>query len=115
MSKKGFSLIEVIVIVAITAIIGTPLLGIFTRSYKNVISYGHRTKIIFEAQKEMDKRILCKTESNTQFDIIENPNDSLKLELYNSQGILEIDKSIIGKKIQVKYKTNPITITTFVP
>lgn len=115
MNEQGFLLMEVIVIVAIIATVAVPLLSIFTTSYKNVISYGHRTKIIFEAQKEMDKRILCKTEANTKFDIIEDSSDGLKLELYNSSGILEIDKNITGKKIQVKYRNTPITITTFVP
>lgn len=52
--NKGFTLIEVIVSMAIFSIIFIPLLGIFSNGYLGVITMGHRTKAVEEGKKIID-------------------------------------------------------------
>jgi len=64
-SKKGFTLVEVLISIAIIGIIVGSFIGLFTTGFVNIFSTGHKDSAMAEASSYMD---------------------SLYMELYNQNG-----------------------------
>lgn len=79
-SKMGFTLIEVIVSLAILSIVAISLLSIFTSSFSIISSMGRKTKAMAEAQQVMDTvyKSGSITSSSIQ-DIINNETDKANI------------------------------------
>lgn len=56
-SQKGFTLIEVVVALAILVIIVFSFTIMFTSSFSGIFRAGHKSRALFEAQEEMDNKI----------------------------------------------------------
>lgn len=56
-TQKGFTLIEVIVAVAILMIIVFSFTLMFTTSFSGIFRAGHKSRALFETQDEMDNKI----------------------------------------------------------
>lgn len=119
-NKKGLTLIEVIVTIAIIGIISIPIFTIFNSGLNNIVKAGHRTDSVVDIQKEIDNLIynpsLFVDDDN---DSIDDNNPNIKVISNSTIKIPEIsDKDIEGRTIIVYTKDkygNEITIETFVP
>jgi prepilin-type N-terminal cleavage/methylation domain-containing protein len=56
-NNKGFTLIEVIISIAIVGIISIPILGIFGTGIKNIVRAGERTEDVFVEQKIINEKM----------------------------------------------------------
>lgn len=100
--RKGLTLIEVIITIAIISIMAVVILSIFNTSIISIFKSGNRTDKVFEVKKEIDQKII--------------DNES------NTTGIDEVtviipgigDKTIKGTMIK-NTEHNDLNITTFVP
>jgi prepilin-type N-terminal cleavage/methylation domain-containing protein len=52
--KNGFTLVEIVIAIAILGIILVPLIGVFTNGFTNVITMGNKTRAIAKAQAVID-------------------------------------------------------------
>lgn len=98
--RKGLTLIEIVISMALIGIVAIVFLSIFSRGNKNIVKSGKRTTDTFELQEKIDSRI-------NQID---------------NTGIEEVEVKIEGIDESIRIKGNLITetidgieITTFVP
>ncbi len=114
--KKGFTLIELIISIAIISILLIALLTSFTGSFKQVFSNGSRTKSVFEAQNKIDNIIndinIARGDAQSSVQTY-----SLQIKLYSKDGTKNITSGTINGniiKVDMNDKNN-ITLSTFVP
>lgn len=110
-NNKGFTLIEIIVSIAIIGIIAIPIFGIFGTGLKNIVNAGNRTENVYIEQELID------TEINMDYSEINKDNSDEEEELdikfpYNS--VLDLVK-IKGKIVTVTNEDDNIEIKTFIP
>lgn len=106
--KKGFTLVELIIAIAIISIVTVGCLPIFLSSYKNVISSGSKTKNVFDAQTKIDSAIQNVNSGSTNFITTTAP-----ITIQFSDGNIASTTPILGKTITVN--NGHTTLTTFVP
>lgn len=98
-SSKGFSLIEVIVALAIIGIIGVSLLGVFTMGIRVIVEARDRNEASFEAQSQIEADL------NTEY----TGSSTLTITLPDSTTIeasgIEIPQSatVNGKQVEIDY------------
>lgn len=114
--KKGFTLIELIISIAIISILLIALLTSFTGSFKQVFSNGSRTKSVFEAQNKIDNIIndVSISSGDSQASV---QAYSIQIKLYSKDGTKNITSGTInGNMIKVDMKDkNEVTLSTFIP
>ena len=114
--KKGFTLIELIISIAIISILLIALLTSFTGSFKQVLLNGSRTKSVFEAQNKIDNIIndvsIASGDSQASVQAY-----NIQIKLYSKDGTKNITSSTInGNMIKVDMKDkNKVTLSTFIP
>jgi len=83
---EGFTLIEIIVSIAIIGIMVVSFLTIFTNSFSTIFSMGHKTESVNEAQAFIetvyqegldDIDVIASTFNSTKEDVVTNMNSSL--------------------------------------
>lgn len=99
---RGFTLIEVIVSVAIIGIIATSVLTLLGYSLKSVIISDNRTDNILDIEEEIDMKIEDYKNEGTRVIKVKIPN-------------LSIEKEIKGDVLEKQYKDTKIKIQTFIP
>lgn len=99
-NNRGFTLIEIIITIAIIGIIIIPVFTIFNLGLKNIISAKERTEKVFETQNEINEDI-------------RQPNIGEDATIKVVIPSLSIEKEVEGKEITVE--KNNIKIITFVP
>lgn len=102
-TRKGLTLIEVILAFAIIGIIAVALLTIFNSGLKNILNAGKRTKAVFIQKELIDNKILE----------YENKTDGKIIISVTIPDII-INKEIKGS-ILVSDPNSDKKITTFVP
>lgn len=98
--KKGLTLIEVIISLAILGIVAVVFLTIFNSGNKNILRAGKRTEDILSIQEKVDNRIKNDVSGGKK----------VKVTIPN----VILNREIKGRMINVK-GDNKIEITTFVP
>lgn len=114
--KNGFTLIELIVSIAIIGILLIAVLTSFAGDFVQVFSNGLRTKNVFQAQNKIDNLI---TDIN-DFGVDPQVNVQayeIRIKLYSSDGKKSIESEIIrGNMIKVDMNDkSKVTLSTFVP
>lgn len=109
--SRGFTLIEVIVSIAILAVIVTAFSGMFLSSIKTIAKSGNRSNGDYEAQRVMEEKIsnpLSGSEGNIDT-TVESTNISI---IINSREI-----TVPGKVIKTEFNDGrtEVLLTTFVP
>lgn len=114
--KKGFTLIELIISIAIISILLIGLLTSFAGNFKQVFSNGSRTKSVFEAQNKIDNIIndvsIANGDSKASVQAY-----GIKIKLYSKDGSKSITSGTIsGNMVKVNMNDkNNVTLSTFVP
>jgi len=104
-NNKGFTLIEVIIAIAIVGIIAIPILGIFSTGVRNIVGAGNRTEDVFIEQRTIDNEI------NKEYSEIDTELSGEKeLDIKFSDGLTI---KIQGKVVTTQ--DDDVEITTFVP
>ncbi|QZY56983.1 type IV pilus modification PilV family protein [Crassaminicella profunda] len=100
--KKGFTLIEIIISLAILGIIVVSFTTTFTSSFSGIFSSGKKSQALHQAQIQMDRKINSVTTGS----------DTLNIKFL---GISQI--TVLGKKeiVNVEYKDHNVSLTTFIP
>lgn len=112
---RGFSLVEVIVSIAIIGILLVIILSFLPSNYKSILMTGNRTKKVFGAQEIMDKSIEAIPIEDSDFEISkEETAINIKFFDYNDNFKVETG-DIVGNTISVKSKDNNIIFKTFIP
>lgn len=114
--KKGFTLIELIISIAIIGILLIAAVTSFSSGFGQVFSNGQRTKCVFEAQSKIDNVINDIEAANGDPQVSVKPFE-IQIELYSSGSSNKIKSDIIdGNIIKVDMKDrNKVTLSTFVP
>lgn len=114
--NNGFTLIEVIISIAIVGILLLASLSYFANNTIYIFSAGERTDSVFEAQNRIDNTIkdIDFADGSKEIEIEELPiNFSIKFN--SNDGISFNADNLKGKIVTVKIENNtPITITTYV-
>ena len=105
LNNKGFSMVEIIVAMAILSLVAVSLVTLFSFSATEIFHAGEKSEKIFEAQGEVDN-------------LIESGGDPSYFEEKNV--VVEIsgeDVEIPGNILEIEYKYNERTghITYFLP
>lgn len=100
-NKKGFTLIEVILSIALIALIAVTILGIFGTGVRNIVRAGNRTEAVFQEQESIDSTI-------NSYDSIEGEDTVLEIDF---DGKFTVD---VEGKIATSSENN-IILKTFVP
>lgn len=61
--NKGFTLIEIIVSIALIAILGISLLTMFTVGFKSIIGAGNKNITVYKEQAETEEKLKSKPSS----------------------------------------------------
>lgn len=109
-NKKGFTLIEVILSIAIIGIIAIFVVTIFGSGFRNIINSGKRTQEVFELESLINEGI------SGDYDAIEGDNVKI-VETEVNIPIPGIEaKPIKGKMVTIPSKDQSnMEITTFIP
>lgn len=105
--KKGFTLIEVIVSLAIIGIISINILSIFNNGIINIVRAGKRTEIVSKAEYNLNYNytVVSPKEVKVEIPVLdEYGNSTIKEKVFNGS-IIEgsaNEESLIGKNIEVK-------------
>ena len=109
-SKSGFTLIEIILSIAILAILSVGFFGAFSVVFINTYRTGELTEAMFAAQGEVEDLILeIKTKLKDDQDVSEYEPDTITI--FDSYGS-SISRDVIVYPI--KLETPSISISTFV-
>lgn len=100
--RKGLTLIEVIITIAIISIMALVVLGVFNTGIRSIFKSGDRTDKVFEVKKEIDQKIID-NENNT------SGSDEVTV------NIPGIGDKIIKGTIITNTEYDDLNITTFVP
>lgn len=82
-SSGGFTLVEVLVSIAILAIISVALLLLFNQSFVGIIESGNKAESIYEGQGDLENKITEDADFDTdekltlEFKDVDNNNDSV--------------------------------------
>lgn len=111
-NKKGLTLIEVILTMAIIGVMFIAVFTIFGSGLTNIMRAGHRTESVVETKEKIEDRIHGRLdfEAEIPYELIIDISDDNNKSIYNT--------SIDGKKITESTKDkymNDVTIETFVP
>lgn len=104
--KNGFTLIEVIVSIALLAIIATAFMTLLSNSYADIFISGSKSDALFQAQKEVEFNMAVGTTESS---------DNLVIEYDSSVGVNPI--TIKGKIILETKSYNgssSISLTSFI-
>jgi len=109
-NNRGFTLIEIIVTIAITGLLSLTFFTLFGFGMKMVIISGHNSISNFETQAIFENRISGDLTPNTQ--LVDTPGG---ISLYQSGTLVD---TVPGKVLQVSYpynQTTTKTAVTFIP
>lgn len=114
--NRGFTLVEIIVSIAIIGILIVSILSFLPSNYKNIIRSGTRTKKVFGGQELMDKLIEGISIENNDFEVSKEENIAINIKFYDSDDNFKTDTgNINGTTISVKPKDNKMIFKTFIP
>ena len=121
-NRKGLTLIEVIISIAIVGIVAMVILSAFSSSTKNISSANKRTINTLGTKDRLDELIIKSENLDTDWITIDTDNEDIEVEqdITINVTIPEVTgtKDIKGKVITVNStdgEGNTITIETFVP
>jgi prepilin-type N-terminal cleavage/methylation domain-containing protein len=114
--KRGFTLVELIISIAIIAILLVAMMTSFAGSFKQVFLNGSRTKSVFEAQSKIDN-IIAEVNSVSGDSQVSVQAYDMQIKLYSTDGSKSITSGTIsGNVINVNMNDkNKVTLSTFVP
>lgn len=107
-NRRGLTLVEVMVSVALIGMVAMIFLNIFTTSNKNIYNSSNKTKEIYELQKAIDEKII---NASGEIDGVTAVNQDVEVTIGVNKGLVE------GKLITSKNKENPVQgpkIMTFI-
>lgn len=105
-SSKGFSLIELLVSMALLAILAIGFIPLMTNSYTGIYSSGEKNKAINQAQKEIEQLFTTGT----------TLEDKLSVEFINGGNTTEFE--ISGEYVNIEKTYNngkSVTFDVFIP
>ena len=103
MNKSGFTLIEVIVSIAILGILAVTFIPILSSQYVSIVGTGKKTTATYSAVEEVEKKIKD-SDSYADFD-----DKTLKIKFTNIEKSIDIDVKEIS--VESKDKTNEKSTT----
>jgi len=106
LKNRGFTLIEIIVSIAITGLVSLTFFTLFSFGMKMVILSGHNSIADFETQSILENRISGDTTPNAQLEVT-----SEAISLYQSGTLVD---TVPGKVLRVEYPYNQSTTKTAV-
>lgn len=111
-NNNGFTLIEVIVSIAILGIVVISFQYLFTFAYTQIISAGHKSEATFESHQEVEKRIAGDLSNGS---VISTTGSTITINLPASSSITIPPQSgtVITFKAVKDGRTG--TVTTFLP
>ena len=119
-TRKGLTLIEVIITIAIIGVIGMTLSGVFNTGLSNIVKAGDRTEDMFVLQKIMDESIK-KIEEGESLETERTLDTGEKVLITSIDNPIDVgdhisNNIISGRLITVKFEKNTNRfLTTFVP
>lgn len=84
-SSRGFTLVEVLISIAILAVISVALLLLFNQSFVGIIKSGNKAESIYEGQEDLENIITGDVNFDTneeltlEFKDVNNSNDSVTI------------------------------------
>lgn len=116
MKKRGFTLVELIISIAIIAILLVTLMTSFAGSFNQVFTNGSRTKAVFEAQNKIDNIISDVNSASGDTQVSLQAYD-MHIKLYSMDGSKSITSGGINGNIIIvdMNDKNKVTLSTFVP
>lgn len=102
--RKGLTLIEIIITIAIMAIIAVIILGVFNISIKNIFKSGQRTEKVLNLKKDIDKEI-------RNNEVNKDGNNEITVSIPD----IDFEKKIEGTFIDKYSEDLKFKIQTFVP
>ena len=99
--NRGFTLVEIILAMAVLAVVILAYTMLFTDSFRGIFTAGHKTRALYEAQQEVEQKM---NEGTTQEQVIQIAFPSKTI-------------SVKGEEVQVEYEylDHQGNITVFVP
>lgn len=101
--KDGFTLVEIILSIAILGIIAISVLTMFGSGLKNISRSGKRTEEVFTLEREINQKIFDGGGGGSE-------GDTIKVEIPGFE-----EKEIKGKIITIPSDDQNIELKTFVP
>lgn len=108
MNKKGVSLIELVISMAILGMIVVTILSIFNTGLTNIVRAGDITEITNSAGSEIDKKILTAVVGDEKVSEAE-----ININIPGLPSIPIKGKLIVQESVDTK--GNSVTISTFIP
>lgn len=105
--EKGFTLIEIIVSIAIIGILLMILLTFMTGSFQLIHRQGDRTDLLYAAQEELEKAI-----GNPDY---RSQDERLRIENNSSSASIENADNISGRLIEIIDGKDKVILSHFIP
>ncbi|MBN2259626.1 MAG: prepilin-type N-terminal cleavage/methylation domain-containing protein [Clostridiales bacterium] len=104
--NKGMTLIEVIIAIALLAIITMVMLTVFGTTIMGIYNFGHDTETVFDDMGSLDEAIAIESGGS---DVILDATDSYMVFIFENAAGDEFNVSITGNM----YKTNNLNLEYF--
>lgn len=109
---NGFTLVEVIISIAMIGILMLGFLGMYTNGHRWVFDAGRRTEKIFEGQVELSKELIGEVGAGTGTVNVEDPTATLSLEFSQLNDTIVVSGDTL---IWEDSDGDPINIRAFQP
>jgi prepilin-type N-terminal cleavage/methylation domain-containing protein len=81
MSKNGFSLIELLVSIALLTIMAIGFMPLLTSSYTGIFSSGDKNKVIDQAQKEIEQLFYTGSDEEEELSVVFIDVDTIEFKI----------------------------------
>ncbi|SES71446.1 prepilin-type N-terminal cleavage/methylation domain-containing protein [Natronincola peptidivorans] len=108
MNRKGLSLVEIILGIAIFGIISISLIPIFTFSFTQIFTSGHKTEALYTSQELIEKEM-----DGSVVDEISTMEKTISIKFGTTE--IEIDGQLIQVELEYDSSGNKILMNSFKP
>jgi prepilin-type N-terminal cleavage/methylation domain-containing protein len=103
--EDGFTLIEILVALAILSVVTASVLLVLNGSLVVVYTSGHKSQALYEAQSTIEKQIVSNTGEHT----------TLHVAVPKLEQPLSLDGRMIHVEMQIRDTSRAVSLTVFVP